>query len=339
MKKYELFIGIDISKNWIDAAFTQDGIKKSMPHKQYPNTVKGYKALLAWLMKMYPLATTDGKLLFCMEHTGVYSIPLCSFLQDQGIDYVLESALRIKRSIGIQRGKNDKADSKAIARYAYLFQKELKISQLPSKSLMKLKHLLSFRARLLKRLNSLKATAKEMAKFVLNDTAIDFVVAETNEVVSMIKAKIKKVELLMDEIVAGDPELKRLFDLVTSVKGIGRINALQLIIHTNCFTAFSCWRKFACYIGIAPFQHQSGSSLKRPARVSKLGHKKLKTLVSSGVMAAIRHDKELKNYYERKLAEGKSKFKVINAVKNKLISRVFAVVKRGTPYVEILSYK
>ena len=338
MKKYVLFIGIDISKKWIDVAITFDGIKENMSHKRFANTSKGFKTMLNWLKKDYPDLVDAQALIFCMEHTGIYSIPLCSFLQEQSLDYVLESALQIKRSIGIQRGKSDKADSKAIARYAYLFRKDLKACKLPSKSLFKLKHLLAFRGRLLKRLNSLRSVAKEMALFMKDDEAVDLIVEESDDLVKLIKAKIKKVELLMDQIVKEDAQLNRLFELATSVKGIGRINALHLIIHTNCFTSFSSWRKFACYIGIAPFEHRSGTSLNRPPKVSKLGHKKLKTVVSSGVMAAIRHDKELKAYYERKLAEGKNKYKVINAVKNKLISRVFAVVKRGTPYVEILRY-
>jgi len=75
-----------------------------------------------------------------------------------------------------------------------------------------------------------------------------------------------------------------------------------------------------------------------PAKVSPLGHKKLKALLTNGVMSAIQYDKELKAYYERKIAEGKLKYKVLNAVKNKLISRVFATVKRGTPYVELFNY-
>ncbi|MEL6864006.1 MAG: transposase, partial [Bacteroidota bacterium] len=132
--------------------------------------------------------------------------------------------------------------------------------------------------------------------------------------------------------------LSRIFDLVTSVKGVGLIIALNMMVHSNCFKAFDSSRQFACYIGIAPFHKQSGSSLNISAKVSHLGQKKLKALITNGVMSAIQYDKELKAYYHRKVSQGKIKYKVINAVKNKLVHRVFAVVQRGTPYVEIRNY-
>lgn len=338
MKKHEFFIGIDISKKWIDVALSTDGQVKNMIHRRFGNTQKGFKSMLKWLLTIARKWGLSGPYLFCMEHTGVYTIPLCSFLQQNDFDYVLDSALRIQRSLGIKRGKDDKADSKDIARYAYLHRKELKMSKLPSSVLMDLKALLGFRDRLVKQLHMTKVGAYEGKGYHMEGSMMEWVMDESDEVISLLRKKIKQVESKMDELVKEHAQIKKTYDLVTSVKGIGRINALQIIVHTNCFKSFDSAKQYACYIGIAPFHKKSGSTLDRGAKVSKLGHKRLKALIGNGVASAIRYDKELKAYYERKIAQGKIKYSVLNAVKNKLIARIFATVKRGTPYVEIHRY-
>lgn len=338
MKKYTLFIGVDISKQWIDVSLTTDGDKSNMPHNQFDNTQKGFKKMLQWLKELVDKERClKQHWLFCMEYTGVYTIPLSYFLQKQGIDYVLEAALRIQRSLGLKRGKDDKADSKDIARYAYLLRAELQAGKLPGKALLELKNLISFRRRLLKQGHALKTPAHEMKQFMPQELC-QTIIQDTEQIITLIKSKIQKVEQQMEQIIQEHLALKQVFDLATSVKGIGKICAIQLLIHTNGFQAFKNHKKFACYMGIAPFAHRSGSSLNVPAKVSHLGQKRLKALFTNAAVCAIQHDKELKAYYERKLAEGKNKFSVINAIKNKLISRIFATVKRGSPFVELYRY-
>jgi len=83
----------------------------------------------------------------------------------------------------------------------------------------------------------------------------------------------------------------------------------------------------------APFDYQSGTSIHRRKQCHYLGDRKMKSLLSMASVSAIQHDSELRLYYKRKLAEGKDKMLAINNVRNKLIARAFAVVKRGTPYV------
>jgi|SRR5690606_2528247 len=337
MKKYLLFIGIDISKKWIDLAASFDGKEKQMHHKRFTNDVKGFDAMLKWLSQLFNVDLQSGAL-FCMEHTGVYTIPLCAYLEGKQLDYVLESALRIKRSIGIRRGKDDKADAKAIARYVFLNHKDLKVSILPAQVLVDLKNLLAYRSRLLKQLHAIKVSAEETQKFSISSDSMNWIAENSEHLVESIKTQLKQVHANIKTLIKGNQEINKVFDLVTSVKGIGLITGLQIIIYTNNFKSFDCSRKFACYIGIAPFHKKSGSSLDIQAKVSPLGHTKIKALLSNGIMAAIKYDKELKSYYQRKIAEGKNKYKVLNAVKNKLISRVFATVKRGTPYVELFNY-
>jgi transposase len=142
------------------------------------------------------------------------------------------------------------------------------------------------------------------------------------------------VESRMLEIINEDPELKSLYELVTSVKCVGKVLATELLVYTHGFTRMQNSRQLACYCGIAPFDHSSGTSVKGKTGTSNFANMALKSTLHLAAMSATRYSPEIKQYYERKVAEGKHKMSVINSVRNKLINRIMAVVKRGSPYEE-----
>ena len=279
-----------------------------------------------------------GQWLFCMEHTGVYVMPLCNFLEQQRLDYVLESALQISKSLGIRRGKSDKADAADIARYVFLHHREVKPYRLPSDTLLKIKNLLRLHDRLTKAHAALKTAARELEGFTVKALNQEVVQVST-DTMSSLKTKLGGVDQRIEELIKSSDELHRLYLLVTSVKGVGLIIGANLLVCTNGFQSFQTARQFACYAGLAPFGHSSGTSVKRPDKVSNLANKKFKALLSNGAMSAIRYDPEIKAYYMRKIDEGKNPFLVKNNVKNKLIQRIFAVIKRGTPYVGLGKFR
>jgi len=120
--------------------------------------------------------------------------------------------------------------------------------------------------------------------------------------------------------------------LVESVPGIGMVTALNVIVSTDEFQRITEAKKFACYAGVAPFEKKSGTSIKGKAQVSKLANMTVKKLLHMAAMSAIQCCEEMKVFYERKVAEGKNKMSVINAVRNKLISRIFACIKNKRTY-------
>jgi len=149
---------------------------------------------------------------------------------------------------------------------------------------------------------------------------------------------IAKVEDEIIKLINSDSEVKRVYKLITSIKGIEPIVAANLIVITQCFTTFENSRKLACYCGVAPFEKQSGSSLKSKNRVSHYANKKMKALLNLAASSAIQSNLELKTYYTRRIENGKSRMSTLNIIRNKLLHRIFAVVKRGTPYVEIYQH-
>lgn len=328
--KINEIVGIDISKKDFDVRM-HIGCELS----SFMNDKKGFKQLIKWVKKT---SSFDSKEIFYVfEHTGLYSYNLALFLTEKEIPFAMVSGLEIKRSSGMVRGKSDRADAAMIARYGYLHREELKPYVMPSKELTELKSLFSTRRLFVKHRAGLKAKVGELRRVKLKKDHLVEINA-MNLMIGTYSREIKKIEQKMDEIVQNEPELKRLYDLITSVKGIGRQNATILITTTQGFTKFKAWRQYASFCGIAPFPNQSGTSIKGKPRVSHMANKKVKALLTNAARSAIKHDAELKEFYWRKMDEGKADFQVINIIRNKLLARVFAVVNRGEPYVNTHKY-
>ncbi|MBO6496378.1 MAG: IS110 family transposase, partial [Roseivirga sp.] len=129
--------------------------------------------------------------------------------------------------------------------------------------------------------------------------------------------------------------LKRQYEILTSVDGIGKQVAVQTIVATKGFTKFSEARKFACHVGCAPFKYHSGSSIRSRNKVSHRANKKLKQLYHMAALSVVRSEGVMKEYFERKVAEGKNKMTVINAIRAKLIATIFALIRDNRKYEKI----
>lgn len=334
MKKYQIFIGIDVSKHKLDVCIMQPECNVLI-HRVFENTRKGIVEIIRFI-RQQTKAESSGWIV-CLEHTGVYAMPLCCYLSEQQIQFALVPAIQIQRSLGVRRGKSDKADSKAIARYVFLHQQEITCYRLPEKKLLKLKLLLSHRERLMKSKKMFEVPSTENEMY-LEKSLVREMIKDSRSIVRTLTKKIKQTDNQIHQLVHEDDELRKTFQLIVSVPGIGVQTACHLMVSTRCFTAFETARQLACYAGVAPFEYSSGISIKGRSKVSPLANKKLKSLLSMGALNAVRLDKELNHYYQRKKSEGKNAMLVLNAVRNKLISRVFATVKRGTPYVQMMNY-
>lgn len=323
--KFKEVIGIDVSKDTLDVC-----LYSLNTFEVVDNTTKGFNKLISWVKKQTNIPM--DQILFCFEHTGLYSSLLARYLSTKQISFAIVPGLELKRSLGIQRGKNDKVDAEKIALYAYRRRHEIQIYQIPESSLYKLKQLLSLREKLVKQQAGYKATLKEQSSFI-KKSENKLLFSIPCRLIKELDKQIGKIESEMDLILEENHKLKNLYELIMSIKGVGRQTALHILVITNGFLLFDNPRKLASYAGIAPFPYRSGTSIRGKTKVSNLANKKLKSLLSSCASAAIQHDPELKLYYKRKIDQGKSKMQVKNAVSNKIVHRIFAVVKRGTPYV------
>lgn len=324
MEKVQHIIGADLSKKTIDLFCHL--IKKYI---RIDNRLSGYKELLKWIQQHQINAS---ELMIVMEHTGLYSFCFEQFLQQHQISFTKVNALAIKRSIGLVRGKSDKIDARRIAEYGYEKRSKL-IAEVPTSSeLQRLRLLHSTRERLVKQRASLLNVLKEYSNIGLSKR--DSIMRSQIRIIQSLEKEISKMEVEMNDIIKSNPSLQQNHQLLQSIKGVGKVLATATIIKTKNFTRFTNARKFACFCGTAPFENTSGTSIKGKTRVSHLADKHMKTLLDLSAKTAIQHDKELREYYLRRIADGKSKMSTINIVRNKILYRMFAVIKRQTPFIE-----
>jgi transposase len=333
--EYKIFAGIDQSKLTIDVALLNAAKPGQLVTEKFENNPKGFKMMMKWIKKNSMCSMQE--VLICSEHTGLYSYPLSVFCQEQQLALWMESALQIKKSLGIQRGKNDRTDAKRIAQYAFAQRHKVKLFQLPAKTLMALKQLLAYRERLVESRKSFQTAKGELKKFKA-DLSGGLVIKESESLLKTIDHKIKTVNENMLQLVMDDAALSKQYELIITVPGVGPITAIYLLVYTAGFSRFDSWKQFACYCGVAPFDFTSGTSIKGKTRVSHLANKKLKSILTLCALGMIKNDSEIKQYYERRKAEGKNSMSVINVIRNKIISRVFAVVHRGSVYVPAIEF-
>ncbi len=325
---FKNFIGIDISKGTFDYALIKDGDLLSPLSGKTTNNPLG----IVNLEEFFRRQSLDMKeTLICMEHTGIYCRLLSKYLVENNYNVWLEMPVQIIRSQGIQRGKNDQIDAVRIAKYACEKKDKAVLWQPPREVVLQINDLLTLRDRLIDSRKSLKQPIKEFLDAGFKDTA-KLIESRCTGTLNAIEKEIDQIEKEIDKLINKDSNLKRLYKLATSVSGIGKITALTLLYFTNEFKIYSNANQLACYCGVAPFGHTSGISVKGKPRVSHFANKRLKTLLHMVAMAAITHDKQLAYYYQRKVMEGKNKMLVLNAIRNKIIHRLCAVMKRGTPY-------
>lgn len=328
-KQFIESVGIDVSKLTLDVF-----IYNKKEHRQFANSQKGFNAIQKWIK------SEVGNLkdvIYCFEHTGWYCILLSHFLQEQSMFYCCINPLEIKRSMGFQRGKSDKTDSYQIARFAWLRKEELEPSiPMPAK-LIELQRLMSLREQLVKQSTALKNLEKGMIvtmEKLTGDTAIKVI----KQSLKQIELQVRKVEKGMDELIKSETKMQKNYKLSQSVKGVGKVLAIQMLLHTHNYTRFDEWRQFSAYCGLVPYPYQSGTSINGRRKIHAISDKKMKSLLSMSAISAIQHDSELKMYYHKRVQEGKPKMVALNIIRNKIVSRIFATVKRGTPFVELSKF-
>lgn len=321
------FVGNDVSKETLDiAVVSSEGV---VLEKQIANDARCIKQFVLEFCQQR--GVDRNQLIICLEHTGMYANILLGVALKLDLKICIESPLQIQKSQGIIRGKSDHIDARRIAQYAFKNQGELRFWRPNRPVLQKVQALLVLRDRFIKVKTQLEVPLRESAQFIDQATVRALNVLSKGPV-KQIRLSIKKVESEIDHLISSDTTLLNQCSQATSVPGIGKITALSMIIASGGFEKIPLAKKFSCYAGTAPFVYQSGTSIKGRSRVSMMANMSVKKLLHMAALSAVRCNPELRSFYERKVAEGKNKMSVLNAVRNKLISRVYACVKQERMY-------
>lgn len=332
MKK-NYFAGIDVSKQTVDVAFIiREGEQKTSPcWEVFDNNDQRLNQMKTWLQQNDVPLNEDT--LFVIENTGLYHRRLENFCNKHQLRLCIENGAQVKWSLGIARGKSDKVDSRRLALYAVRFADRLKPSSVLHEGIQAIKDLITLRNRHMVQMSSLQTHLKEL-KATTDSGAVKELVKIHAPLIKAMKVVIKKAETAIIKKIEANELTSRQYKLLLSIPCIGPVTASYLIACTNAFTTCSTGKQLACYCGVVPFEYQSGISIKGKHHVHKMANKNLKALLHLCAMSSIKYVDELRNYFNRKVEEGKNKMSIINAIRNKLALRAFSVIKNDKPFVE-----
>ncbi len=332
-KEVKFYLGMDVSKLWVDITllYVVDHKKQTMICERFDNDAEGMKALHKWLKK-HKVSFNQNSLLV-IENTGVYHRLVWEYCSTHGLPLYIGNATHIKYSFGIARGKNDKVDSERLCTYAFKNADELKATPVLNPVFLRLKDMMTARSRLLSQKNSIKVYLGEMK--LSNSKETQQVIEQAHEAaLEGITASLKNIEKQIIQMIQQDAAIKKNYDLLLSVPGIGHLTAVYIICCTNNFISKITGKQLASYAGVAPFSNTSGTSIKGRDKVHKMANKDLKKLFHMGAVSAITHYPEFKDYYERKVKEGKHELSVLNAIRSKIALRAVAVINNQEKYVD-----
>lgn len=322
MKTNLKFIGIDVSKYTLDICILWQGQFKSYV------IANREKAIVNFFEKHL---AANFQYHICIENTGKYCWSLMRLLPEMPCYFYMLHPLHLNKSLGLIRGVDDKTAAIRIAEFIKKNYDRLSTYIPRRKQVETLQLLLAERQYKVKQRGQLKAKNKEFGVLDANEL-LKGLINKNQELIAQLSAQIKALEMQIKQLIKEEPRLERLDRQLRSIPGVGPILSWHILVKTNEFKSICDPRKLACYAGVAPFSKKSGISVAGKSRVSHFADKTLKKLLHLAAMSAIRLENDLRVFYQRKVEQGKNKMSVLNAVRNKIIHIIFALVKNQTFY-------
>lgn len=309
----ETFLGIDIAKRKFDVALLREDKYRT---KVFDNTKIGFEQLLAWLERQ-DAASPQA----CLEATGEYGMELATFLHEHGILVSIVNPAQIKgfAKSELLRTKTDKVDARLIARFC---RSNHPPRWCPLPSEIQQLQALTRRLDALKEMQRMEENRLESANFV--------VASSVNSTNNFLEEQIKLIRKAIREHIEQYPDLREKRDLLQSVPGIGEATAAHFL--TFLTSNFKRAKQVAAFLGLNPELHESGSSVRGKARMSKTGDSRLRAALYMPAVVAMRRNTLIKEFSMRLLAAGKPKMLIVGAAMRKLVHIAFGVLHSGKPF-------
>ena len=309
-----LILGIDIAKQRFEVALLVDG---KIKNKSFKNTKEGFEALALWLRKL-----GIQQVYACLEATGNYGEDLATFLHEAGHTVSIVNPARVKgfAQSELIRTKTDKMDAGIIARFCLVMKPAPWIPPSPESR--------SLRA-LVRRADSLIDMLTQEKNRL--GTAHESVVLMVKEHMAYIDQEIKKVRKEIAELIDRDPILRQK-KLLLSIPGIGKVTIAAILAELYNLEKFNHVRELVAFIGLAPKEKISGSSIKGKPRLCKIGHARLRKTLYMPALVSIQYNPVIILFYNRLKEKGKNGKVIVCAIMRKLVHIIFGILKSGKKF-------
>ena len=327
MTRPAYFIGIDIASATFTASVLTAPGEIVMMRENTPNTPEGFTGFISGLEGEQITAKNS---VIVMEATGVYGEQLCYVLHAKGFKVAVEPPNAVKKAFRSKR-KNDTVDSQQIAEYGYRFLDTLRFWKPKADLLEQIRTLLTTREQFTKQRTATQNTWRALKRKVVQTPLATQLVQEN---IRRLGEDIKAIDEAIKKLMGQDPTLKEKGNLVDRVPGVGLLLTANLMVITSGFSEHVDPKSLAAYIGICPYEHESGTSVKRKPTSDRHGTGRLRKLLYLASLSVRTHNQQFEKYFYRKVAEGKPQRLVLNNIANRLLRIICATVKSGTPFIE-----
>lgn len=326
MITFDAYAGIDVSKNSFAAALNRGAKEMAVRQGEFENSPAGFAEFEEWISSHIDV---KSQLLICIECTGVYSESLSHFLYSQDYIVWLESPAKVRRAFKVHYHKTDLLDAKQIAEYAFRFEDKFRQWQPKSVAFEHLSTLITAREQLVKQrtatINALKMISRKVLQI---ETAIKLY----KENIETLNKQILELENEVNNIIAKNAHFRQTTANIASISGIGPLIAANLLLVTEGGSQLTDYPKLAAFIGICPYQKESGSSIYRRPTSAADGPSRLRKLLFLASLSSVRRGQLFNGYFQRKVAQGKPKKLILNNVANKMLRLACAIMKQGKPF-------
>jgi transposase len=325
MTTIKYFIGVDIASSTFTACVGATPWKVILKAHTFENTENGYQTFLDWLASQQIEAKES---VVCMEATGVYSEGLAYFLFATGYPVAVQSPLEVKRTFKPYGPKTDAVDSLQIAEYACRHIDKLSFWQPRNEILEQVKALLATREQFVSQnvahKNALQAIQRKPVRSLFAEQA-------HAQMIEQFKKQIQAIDHEIRRLIESDPTFKEMLLLLLSVPGVGLLLASHMILLTQISLDH---KELASYLGIAPNEYSSGTSVFKHATSRHFGPAAVRKLLYLASCSVRTHQPQFTSYFARKTREGKPAKLVLNNIANKLIKIICAVLLSKTAFIK-----
>jgi transposase len=328
MSKIKNYVGVDIAAETFAASIYQSPESSILTKEDIANSPTGFESLIDWL-KEHKLSAKNS--IICMEATGVYSEAIVYCLAAKGFSVTVEPPLKVKRAFETSGHKTDAIDSKQIAEYAYRFKDELTFWEPKKEIVEKIQQLLVAREQFVKQR---VAISNELYAYKKHVVQVPLIIKTLQDSLDQTDQHIATIEKELDKYIKKDKDIFKRTNTLKSISGFGTLLSANIIAMTDDFNQMADHKTLAAFIGIAPYQHRSGSSICKKDRSRKYGPPRARKLLRLAAQSVATHDTTFRKYYLRKLEEGKAKSLVLNNISNKLLKLAYAMIKNDTHYIK-----
>jgi transposase len=303
MAEENVFVGIDVSKAWLDVAVDPTG-----EYWRSENNEQAIIELSTRLLRLEPKCIV-------VEATGGYEALLVKRLCAADLPVARVNPGRVRRfAQGLNwLAKTDKIDAKLLARFAE--KANPRLTKLPSEHERRLAALVKRRKQVLDML---------VSEHNRLETADPDVLAYIHNSMTMLQKQLDELDQAIHSLIDDTPDLKDKQDLLLSVPGVGEVTASTLAAQLP--ELGTCNRKeIATLVGVAPFSRDSGK--KRGKRVIKGGRPAIRSVLYMATLSATRYNPVIRSFYDRLVRSGKETKVALVACMRKLLTILNAMIR------------